>query len=316
MRNGFAAVFLFAEVVAVGCSSTVNSSDYPAARVVKPVDSDIGSGNTTPTALIDGYPIDEDEFRNLTMETSGQLILNEMAIDRVLAKRLDEAGLVVGDADVERERQALLVSLDDDPEQAVRLLRELRKRRALGPRRFEYLLRRNAGLRMLVRDDVDISEDRLRDEFVRWYGPRYRIRLMTLDSQNKADAVLKKLRGGDSFNETAAKVSTDISASRGGLLAPFSLKDQSYPLALREVIGDLLPGEISPVIPIDNQFAIVQVVERIPGQRVTFDMVRDDLLRTVRRNEERRLMDVLARELVEKANVMILDPVVKRSESY
>ena len=125
---------------------------------MKPEDSDIGSGNVMPTALIDGYPINEDEFRDLTAETSGRLILNEMAIDMVLARRLDEAGLVVGDADVARERQALLDSLDDDGGQAVRLVRELRKRRSLGSRRFDNLMRRNAGLRMLVRDDVDISD--------------------------------------------------------------------------------------------------------------------------------------------------------------
>ena len=302
--------------LSVGCSSAINSADYPMGRVSEPSHTEGARGDGVPTALINNQPIDENEFRNLTTETSGRLILNEMAIDRALHHKLNEIGISISDTDIQREQQTLLRSLDPDPEQAVRLLRALRKRRSLGPTRYANLLKRNASLRLLVRDSVSISEERLHEEYSRWYGPRYRIRLLTLDSRNKADEMLRQLRAGASFNELATKESTDLSAERGGLLAPFSNKDPSYPASIREVVGDLLPGEISPVIPIDNQYAIVQMLEHIPAQKVNYSTVRNNLLQTVRRNEERRLMDVLARELLAQTDVVILDPVVMNGDSY
>jgi len=266
-----------------------------------------------PVALVNDEAVSREEFGELVAETSGGKILNEIALDRMLVKRFARDGMTFTKADVAREESILTSSLDPDPDQAVRLLRILKNRRSLGPRRFENMLRRNAMLRKLVQGDVVISEERLREEFERWYGPRFQVRLITLDTRNEAEKVLRELRKGVPFNETAAKESTDISAARGGLIAPISAKDRTYPSALREVIPDLYEGEISPIFPVEDQFAIVQMVERIDAAKVRFEDVKETLRQTVRRGEERRLMDVLVAQLLDEAEVIVLDPAVERA---
>lgn len=266
-----------------------------------------------PVALVNDEAVSREEFGELVAETSGGKILNEIALDRMLVKRFARDGMTFTKADVAREESILTSSLDPDPDQAVRLLRILKNRRSLGPRRFENMLRRNAMLRKLVQGDVVISEERLREEFERWYGPRFQVRLITLDTRNEAEKVLRELRKGVPFNETAAKESTDISAARGGLIAPISAKDRTYPSALREVIPDLYEGEVSPIFPVEDQFAIVQMVERIDAAKVRFEDVKETLRQTVRRGEERRLMDVLVAQLLDEAEVIVLDPAVERA---
>lgn len=309
-RCGLALLGMLGLSLFCGCSATdvFGGSGVAGQKAVQ------GDGGET-VAVVNAEAISWGEFRELLAETSGGVILRELALDRMLRARLAEQGREVGPAADDAERRSLLASLDaNDTEQAVRLLRVLRERRSLGPQRFAKLLRRNAMLRLLVRDSVEISAERLRAEYARQYGPSYRVRLLTVASRNEAESILTALRRGEvSFNELAAKVSTDISAARGGLLLPFSPKDESFPQILREVVAELLVDEISPVLPIDDQFAIVQMVERVPartamgGEAVHFEAVRAELELSVRRFEERRAMDVLAQELLESAEVVILD---------
>lgn len=314
----FAGWIAVAVLLTASCSS-LNTGLEPTMRMNAGQDT-AGDSSTArerepsiPVALVNDEAVSWEEFSELVAETSGGKILNEIALDRMLVEQLAKNGLTVTYADAMKEESILVSSLDPDPDQAVRLLRILKKRRSLGPARYANMLRRNAMLRNLVQGDVVISEDRLREEFERLYGPRYRVRLITLDTRKEAEDVLRQLRKGVPFNETAAQVSTDVSAARGGLIAPISAKDQTYPNVLREVIPDLFEGEISPIVPIEDQFAIVQMVERIGAAKVRFEEVTDTLRETVRRAEERRLMDVLAAQLLDEAEVIVLDPAADRA---
>ncbi len=320
-RHRSAALIATAALLTGGCAkrqfqrddfATSRPANTNTALQAQPTDYPTATNNPNlevPVALINDEAVLWPEYRELLAETSGGTIIRELALDQMLRARLREQNKFVTKTSDEAEHQFLLASLSTNPDQAARLLQILRNRRDLGPRRFARLLRRNAMLRTLVHDDIQITEERLHIEYDRQFGPSYRIRLITLTSQTEAEALLPKLRRGElAFNETAAKISTDISAQRGGLLLPFSPKDESYPRILREVIPELLAGEISPVLPIDDQYAIIQMVEHVQASPARYENVRNKLMLDVLRFEERRAMDVLAQELLASAQVVILDP--------
>lgn len=262
-----------------------------------------------PPALVNGQALAWGPIRDLLAETAGGAILEEVVLDRLLTQRLAREGGGIDDRAVEQERALLLEVLDADPARAALALEALRTRRSLGDRRFDLLLRRNAMLRALIRDDVEINETMIQSQYAQQFGPKFQVRLITAATMNEAATALNRIRGGEPFTEVAALMSTDLaSAERGGLLEPISPYDASWPAALRQVLADLEEGDLSPIIPVETSFAIVQMVRRIPRQDVPFEMVKEDMRRAARLAQERLLMDNLARQMLAGAEIIVLDP--------
>lgn len=263
----------------------------------------------TPPALVNGQAVQWAQLRDLLAETAGSAILEEVILDRLLTQRLVRENKALDARAIDREQSLLMDILDRDPTIAAISLEALRQRRSLGDRRFDLMLRRNAMLRLLITDDVEINETMIRSQYEQIYGPRYQMRLITTGTMNEAATALSRIHAGEPFTEVAALVSTDTSsAQRGGLLDAISPYDASYPAALRQILADLEDGELSPIIPIESDFAIVQMVKHLPAQDVPYEMVKTDMQRSARLAQERILMDNLARQLLASADIVVLDP--------
>ncbi len=110
------------------------------------------------------------------------------------------------------------------------------------------------------------------------------------------------------FAEAAMNSSVDASASRGGLLDPFSPEDLTYPIALRQAIQSLPPGErITPTVALDGGYALVLVERKSPSPFVARGG--DDALieQQLRVRKERIAMDQLARRLLDAAGITVFD---------
>ncbi len=264
-----------------------------------------------PAALVDGIIVDWGEMRPLLNEAAGAVILQEVILDRMLIVELARTGHSVTDRDMERERDLFYRTLSTDPDVAARLARELRVRRGLGKRRLGRLLHRNASLRALVADDVIISEEAILQTHQILHGATRRARLMVLPTLAEAQAAINRVRGGEFFGDVAVDVSTDTSASRGGLLAPISLADPTYPQVMRDTLWALEPGEVSTPILLTRQYAVLVLVAEIDGDGITLDRV--EMERQVRLHQQRLLMDQKARQLLTEASVTIIDAALKDS---
>ena len=264
-----------------------------------------------PAALVDGIIVDWGEMRPLLNEAAGAAILEEIILDRMLITELARTGHLVTDRDLERERNLFYRTLSTDPDVAARLARELRIRQGLGRRRLSRLLHRNASLRALVADDVMISEDAILQTHEILHGPTRRARLMVLPTLAEAQAAIDRVRAGEFFGDVAVDVSTDTSASRGGLLAPISHADPTYPQVMRDALWALDPGEASTPILLSKQYAVLMLVAEIDGDGIALDRV--EMERQVRLRQQRLLMDLKARQLLTEASVTIIDAALKDS---
>ncbi|MFK7960272.1 MAG: peptidylprolyl isomerase [Phycisphaerales bacterium] len=267
-----------------------------------------------PAAFINGRSVPWGRLRDELTEAAGGEILRDLVLEQQLERALSESAVQLRPADIEREQTVLLETLDADPDVAARLLAELRDRRRLGETRFRGLLRRNAALRALVSDQVRVTEaDRqvMRDTL---YGPRRRVRLMTLPRVVDAERAYVQVTspGGPTFAELTSRVSTDVSASRGGLLEPMARLDPTWPAGLREAAFALsADGAISAPVLLEGTIALLQLVEVIPGRPDASSADAGRIDRLARLSRERVLMDRLARELVVGSAVSIVDPALR-----
>ena len=266
-----------------------------------------------PAALVDGRGIMWGELRRELTEAAGAQILRELILDRRIRDATLEAGIGIGPDALARERKLMLESLHEEPNTAIRLLEELRRRQGLGERRFQALLRRNASLRALVRDEVEVSDSMVRRTFDTLYGPKRQPRLITVASRSEAQQLLERLEREELFSDLAAEYSTDESAARGGLLEPISRSDPSYPEALLTELWSLEPGAVSDPILLEEQYALITLVRQLPGEDVAFEDVREEMIRRTRLQQERFHMDRRARRLLRDVQVTIFDDALKDS---
>jgi parvulin-like peptidyl-prolyl isomerase len=257
--------------------------------------------------MIDGNQVAAEALWPALAEASGATVLREAALDRALSLELQKRRITVTAADTEAERSLLLDSLSAERESAARLLEALRRREGLGPNRFAALLERNAALRALVRDQVQITDEALRTAWDMLSGPRRQVRIMSLGSLPEADRAAAAVRGGQSFIDVAVERSVDQSAARGGLLEPFARSDPSYPESLRQAAFSLQPGQLSSPILLPQGYVICTLVGERPGSGQSFDAMRPQLERSVRLSQERLLMDQLARRLLRETRVTVFD---------
>lgn len=272
-----------------------------------------GGDPAKPLAFIHGQPIAWTDLQPALFESAGGEVLGEIVLQRGIDRRLAARTITLDDAAINTERTYLLTALSPDADTAVRLLRELRERRGLGDRRFDMLLRRNAGLRALVRDDVRITDAELRAQHQLDYGDSFEVRLILTDTLQQASEVVRRLKAGESFIDLAVTLSRDESRFQGGLLPLVNPADATFPDAVRAAIGKLRPGEVSDPVALTNGFAVLRLERKIAGRGVGFDDVKEELERNLRRRVERFLMQQLAVNILNEADVVVLDASLQKS---
>jgi len=265
-----------------------------------------------PVAYLGGEAVTLRALRPALVELAGGQALAGLVLDRKLAERLDEAGRPVDAEAIGEERARLLARLDEDAGEAERLLKAMRERRGLGAWRFRRMLWRNAALRALVRENVSVTESDMRRAWRVEYGQKLAVRLIVVPRLQEAAALARKIRAGASWAELAAEHSTDASAARGGRLSPVSLEDTSWPEGIRQVLGELEPGEVSEPVALASGYALLRIDEVIPGESVEFEAVRSELERALRERAERIAMRRLARQVLSEAHVVVLEPELER----
>ena len=194
----------------------------------------------------------------------------------------------------------------------MRVLNRLREVRGLGPRRYELFMRRNASLRKLVADEVNITEEMVNQEHERRYGRQVVIRLIVVPLLADAQHLLDRLEASDSFEDLAVRVSIHPSAGTGGLLQPFSEEHADVERVLREVAFETAVGQISSPIAMAEGFGLLRVERIIDAEAVALADVREDLTRVARLRVEQLLMNLEARVLLEPADVTVLDAELDR----
>ncbi len=271
------------------------------------------SESATPVAYIDGQLVTHADMRSRLIEAAGGQVLSELVLDKKIRDRLDQDGIQITADLISQEKSYMLATLSSDPDQAVRLLNEMRSERGLGVRRFQSMLFRNAALRALIKDDVQLSPALLQQAYQLRHGERYRVRIIVADTLSQASDLHVRAVGGQSFADLASLNSIDPSAAQGGLLSPISPIDATYPKALRQALTKMPVGGISDLIANDDHFIIMKLEAKLPADTITFEQAKPDLTRTVQLELQAQAMQQAARSMLADAKIVVLDPTLNKS---
>lgn len=269
--------------------------------------------------VIDGSVVRWPALRPGLVELGGAVVLEELVLERALEREAARRGITVGSGDVLAEERALLDELSADAgADRDALLAEVRRTRGLGPTRYAGLLRRNALLRALVRDQAapDAGEIGLARRLA--FGTTYRVRLFVSNAESEAARARSEAAGAPAegrswvFADRAAAGSAHPSAARGGLIERFHPDDPAYPGVLGRAVRSLGPGGVSPVLATAAGFAVVLVEGENPARDATREEA-ERVERRVRQRKERLAMEALARELINRSRVSPVDPDLTRA---
>lgn len=295
-------------LVAAGCASTPAAS--PADRTPTTLRS---PGSSGVPAIIDGRALDWGTLQTLLSEAAGGVVLEEVALDQAVEVELQRQGLVLSEDDLSAERERLRAGLAAAGAGADAADR-VRAARGLGPERYRRLVRRSAGLRALVAGDVRVEPSEVRLAHEIRTGPREVVRVIRTATEREAAALRSRIANSTepttlAFAHAAVEASIDSSAARGGLLEPISLADPVWPASVRSAIRPLSPGQLSPVLALDDGHGFVLLERRLPGSGVALSPDLEQRYREeLRLRKERIEMESLARRLIGRAGVTALDP--------
>lgn len=269
-----------------------------------------------PAALLDGARIEWSELEPLFAEAAGAQVIQEAALDRLVAAELRTKGLSITEDDVIRERARLSEAIVRDaratPDDAERLIETLRRSRGLGEARFRKLLERNAKMRKLVAPTVQVSDEEVAQAFALLHGLKSRVRVIVLSSRTQAATLHRQLATSSDglrvrFAEAAMESSVDTSAARGGLIEGLSSADPAFPASLREAVAQLEPGGMTDVLDTDAGSVIAMLEARIPADDIKLADKAGAIRAEVLARRERQAMDDLARVLLAKADLKVMD---------
>ena len=307
---------MFSLLLVAGCNS---SGSYSGGRGTGfSTDHSTAGGDKSPARIIvaylDGKAVTAKDLRSSLFERSGSEILAEYVIDAELKKRMTQLKMRISDEDIAREKQIVLQALaPGNPNQAVRLMRQLRRNRGLGDLRFAAWLKRNASLRKLIEEQVEITDTSINEAYQIRYGKRYEVRLLVVDAVTSAATLANRARGGESFVDLAIAHSTDASRAQGGLVDPISPADPSWPGGIRKVISTLKSGQVSDPVALKNSFAVVRLERIIPASTVKLEAVKSLLEQRLRRSYEKLLMDQQVRAMLDQVDLLIVNRPLKNS---
>ncbi len=275
-------------------------------------------------ATVGERQIAQGDFVPLLIRSRGVAVLEQMVGLATAEEFAKKRGVNLTDADVEFEYNLALRRLSDplastvaedfDRADAERLLDSVLATRHISRPEFMLTVRRNALLRKALAAETTISDDQLQQEFDLAYGERVQVRHIQLGNLSDAARIKERLAAGEDFADLAARYSTNATTSRrGGLLDPFSIRDEHIPQAMRQTAAKLAAGEVSEVVRVGEWYHLLKLDKQIPAEKRSFDSVREVL----RKRIEVRVTDARMREVHEKlfreANVQINDPLLREA---
>lgn len=244
-------------------------------------------------ALVNQQPIPRAAVERSSAQRYGYLFAESQVLSELLRQAAAKAGAWPTEAEVDTELKLFIAThFAHSQERYQRWLTEY----ARDPETLRDEIRLQLAQRQLRSRGVPSDEASLRRYFeqnkslyqrpeslvyrqltIPWKGTQQsNDRGPVIDPENQAvaDAVLARIRGGESFEEVARQVSDDPAIVRtGGLTGPVSVDVlQGSSASAYDALSDLRPGEVvaRPVF-YSNRFHTLQLVERIPATSDRFE---------------------------------------------
>ncbi|PIQ82177.1 MAG: hypothetical protein COV76_05010 [Candidatus Omnitrophica bacterium CG11_big_fil_rev_8_21_14_0_20_64_10] len=235
----------------------------------------LGCGGGKPAATVNGKVISEkeveDRMARLNPSTRAALrndkkrLLQEMITETLLMQEARSRGL-------ERDAEVL------------RLVEEAKRQILLG--RLLEVMREKAEVSVAPEEIAQVYQANL-DRFQE--PERFRASHILVKTREEAEAALKRVKGGEPFEEVAKQVSMDPTAVRGGDLGLFS-EGQLIP-AFEEAVKSLGIGQTSGIVQTEFGYHIILLTEKKAARTRPLEEVQGQISSQIAEQKKQRLVE-------------------------
>ena len=273
--------------------------------------------NLRSCVAVNGKFMPQQQLDDLVLRAYGRKVLDDLVLFEVVRQYAVDKGIVLTDEMYEAELKRFLDEIApdklDSDQQAIFAF--VLKKRGLTKELFDLILKKQALLRASVDMPTEVSEEQIKDEYVRLYGQKRSVLLLATSSIRSMDRAESELDSGSSFIEIVRKYSEDEASLRGGgLVADFSIKDDHLPESLRQKAFALdNVGDVSQAFQATDKGRQYWYKIRLESITPEIDMPMDkkELAAVVKRKEMNRRILELQNKLMEQAKIIIIDDRVK-----
>ncbi|TWT47338.1 peptidylprolyl isomerase [Botrimarina hoheduenensis] len=264
-------------------------------------------------ALVNGQDIRRETLIQGCVERHGEGVLESLVNKRLIDHHCRKRGLTVTDADIDAELDRMAKRFKLGREQWLELLEQQR-----GVSAAEYqrdILWPTLALRKLAGSELVVSDAELKKAYETRFGPGVQVRLIVVSDAQKAQQVQREAAARPAeFARLAMQHSEDInSASIGGLIQPIRLHVGEA--AIERAAFSMQADEVSKVITVGPQHAIIKCEGHVPARNVAMAQVRAELEEEIREGKLREVANDLFAKLQNAATIQNVynDPRLRQS---
>jgi parvulin-like peptidyl-prolyl isomerase len=276
-----------------------------------PVGSAVGPGQLNIVARVNGEMISREVLAQECLRHYGVQVLESMVNRQLIAEDCKRRGVVLDKGEIDAEINRMASRFNLSVEQWFKMLKQER-----GIKPAEYandIVWSTLALRKLAGDRLQISDEELAAEFECQYGPAVRARLIVKADRQQAEQIRAEAAANPAnFGNLAKDKSDDASAAVKGVIQPIR-KHAGYK-EIEQAAFTMKDGEVSPVIQVGNQFAVIKREQLVPGADVKLEQVRPRLEEILKDRKMRTAAHDVFSQLQQEAKIQNVfnDPVLSK----
>ena len=268
-------------------------------------------------AVVNRAPVHRVHLARECLQRHGKDVLESIVNKQILLEECKRRGVKVSEQEVEEEinRMAGRFNLS-----IARWLEMLESERKIKPQQYRSdIVWPTLALRKIASKSLQVTEQEMQQAWHSQYGEKRSVRIIIKTQLDKAELLHRQIIANPgSFASLAMDHSEDKnSAPYGGMIPP--IRQFMGNDALEKSAFGLQPGEISPVIPIANQFVIVKCEKHIPPVQVLPEdvpKVRERLAERIRSGKQRTLAAETMKRLQDVAKIENVFNDVQRRKQF
>ena len=258
------------------------------------------SDETKLMAVVNGQQILNQQLADECMRRYGNEVLESIVNKHLIWQECQRLRINITEDDVNKEVERMAAKFGLAVDRWMMMLEQERDISADKYRRD--IVWPTLALRKLASGQIEVTQEQLRDAFESEYGPKVKVRMISVRDQKKAQQIWQYAQANpDKFGDIAKEHSEDAnSAAARGLIPP--IRKHVGHDAVENAAFALKEGEVSPVVFAANQYLIFKCEAHIPENYISsqnisqiktqlHDQIRDQKLKVAAAELFKRLQE-------------------------
>jgi parvulin-like peptidyl-prolyl isomerase len=252
-------------------------------------------------AVVNGQDIRRDSLASACVDRFGEQVLEGLVNKRLIQHYCQNRGITVTEQEIDEEINRMAARFKIGREQWLDMLQ---RERGINEQQYKRdILWPTLALRKVAANELVVAPEELQKAYEAKYGPAVKCRLIVVSNRDLAQQLHRQLAARpDDFARLAMQHSVDVnSASIGGLIQP--IRHHVGDPAIERAVFALKPGQLSQIIPVGEQFAILRCEGQLPAREVTIESVREELTELIKEDKLRNVASAKFEEFQKTATV-------------